>query len=113
MEEEPGEITIQYAQIFDENENLIIKHFPPDSPWVPNGRYVCLDETGKIRCKIAYLNGTAHGDYVSYWRNGKISSKGKFVDGKVDGEWVHYKQDGTISEIITFVMGKEIPRPLW
>lgn len=64
--DEDAWIKIPYSSILDEDENNIVMQFPPDSPWVPHGNYVCVDESGKMRCKITYLKGIATGDYADY-----------------------------------------------
>ena len=68
------------------------------------GDIVINYENGKIKSKMSYLDGKAHGEFISYYENGKINSKSNYVNNVEHGECLLYFEFGPDYNKINFLL---------
>ena len=64
-------------------------------------------ESGKVKRKSNYVDGSLCDEYTEYYENGKVYKNGSYTGGKKSGEWITYHENGKKDEWINYLSDTE------
>ncbi len=71
-----------------------------------DGSYEEYYQSGEIKSKTSYSNGSYNGPFVSYHENKKVQSEGWYAEGEHAGEWTWYYVNGNPEQTDYYINDK-------
>lgn len=76
------------------------------------GIWIQYYKTGKIKNKIAFVDGRPNGPSILYYENGTLKEEGTWVNNRWIGKYKSTNEAGDLTEIIFDDKGKELEKKI-